>query len=1137
MQKLSVIKRVRRRVLPVVMVLCVLLMATNGLIPFASGAAGEDYTYTGDRLSVAEVDAMAANCTYKIVSKNYTTTPVPFPTIAETLSPSYSPSEINGTAVTFATNGKYKWDTDGRPSQHLELWCLQKPSGDYDVMVTFTLPYAVRELKLTGVEKDPELAASGRAFFQGFWVSSDGEDYTRFDTEIRSEYAECYTWDGDKHSEETKTRLGFTLYGTREEAFRYVQVKFSASWIPALTAFYLPEKVTSISVNGEDSVFAYQTAAYTAAVGPENAGYKEVVWSVEDTGTGTTIDPNTGVLTAGAKAGTVTVKATAKDQSGTVGQKTVTIRAIEKPVTAITIDGAATVIRGQTATYTAQVAPADASVRTVIWSVEDNGTGTTIDPNTGVLTAGAKAGTVTVKATAKDGSDVVGSLSVTVREPAKMVESVTVQGSDHVVSGQTAEYTAVVEPEDADNKEVVWSVTAGTGTAVIDERSGMLTGGSPGTVTVKATSTDGSNVSDTKEITIDPIPVGGITVSGAPNVFVGQKAVYTAAVEPETATNPGVKWSVTAGTGRASIDENTGELTAESVGTVTVKATAQDGTATVGEFSVNLVSAESLADLSNRLDPRTYIASSYEGANLVLNGTFQWDGTPILCYDSTLPAGQSSDVTFALPYAVNEVKITGIEQPEGRGARFTKVMVSADGESWTEIPVARDALQKPVITDPNREATWDAETGNSGSTLYGTSDEAFRYLKITYGWSWCPGISYIYIPEPETAPEESYGLTIQGGSTQKTSSEIAGAAFTSQDNEEGIWHFRTEDKAFVPGVATYYSPYAITAYKFNLVDSFDPDLNAGFTFWASKDGETYAQIDPVKLYGDTMYTGSKGQWSAKSDWRAFHIEAYGAFTQEEGIQYLQVRMSGENSEERFPGIVSLEMSAVDYPERESLPSLTKPSENEVELLDTFEGEGFTTIEGGKAAEAFQVGVIEVDEDGRGHMVKAIARATEDPGSDAYLMYTVNGDVVRIDLRGYRALGCTEDIWVFASTDGEVWQEISVYDWLQKSASTGGMAEYSLVSSEIPAGTRYIKVELPYVGSTEDLTLHTVQILYAGTGAQPGGPSDPGTPGGPTDPIDDVKTGVADTLPAAAAVLGLSGAAVVISCRKRRKSAE
>ena len=248
-------------------------------------------------------------------------------------------------------------------------------------------------------------------------------------------------------------------------------------------------------------------------------------------------------------------------------------------------------------------------------------------------------------------------------------------------------------------------------------------------------------------------------------------------------------------------------------------------------------------------------------------------------------------------------------------------------------------------------------------------------------------------------------------------------------------------------------------------------------------------------------------------------------------------MSGENSEERFPGIVSLEMNAVDYPERESLPSLTKPSENEAELLDTFEGEGFTTTEGGKAAEAFQVGVIEVDEDGRGHMVKAIARATEDPGSDAYLMYAVNGDVTRIDLRGYRALGCTEDIWVFASTDGEVWQEISVYDWLQNSAATGGMAEYSLVSSEIPAGTRYIKVELPYVGSTEDLTLHTVQILYAGTGAQPGGPSDPGTPGGPTDPIDDVKTGVADTLPAAAAVLGLSGAAVVISCRKRRKSAE
>ena len=50
----------------------------------------------------------------------------------------------------------------------------------------------------------------------------------------------------------------------------------------------------------------------------------------------------------------------------------------------------------------------------------------------------------------------------------------------------------------------------------------------------------------------------------------------TAEISPSDAANTGVTWSVTDGTGKATIDSN-GVLTGTVAGTVTVKATAKDG--------------------------------------------------------------------------------------------------------------------------------------------------------------------------------------------------------------------------------------------------------------------------------------------------------------------------------------------------------------------------------------------------------------------------------------------------------------------------------------------------------------------------------------------------------------------------------
>ena len=87
-----------------------------------------------------------------------------------------------------------------------------------------------------------------------------------------------------------------------------------------------------------------------------------------------------------------------------------------------------------------------------------------------------------------------------------------ITGPSEVSEGMTGQYSAAIEPSDATNKNITWSVTNGTGSATINA-SGLLTGQASGTVSVKATSQADSAISKTKTITIKAAPAppaGGI---------------------------------------------------------------------------------------------------------------------------------------------------------------------------------------------------------------------------------------------------------------------------------------------------------------------------------------------------------------------------------------------------------------------------------------------------------------------------------------------------------------------------------------------------------------------------------------------------------------------------------------------------
>ncbi|WP_195267999.1 Ig-like domain-containing protein [Eubacterium sp. 1001713B170207_170306_E7] len=94
--------------------------------------------------------------------------------------------------------------------------------------------------------------------------------------------------------------------------------------------------------------------------------------------------------------------------------------------------------------------------------------------------------------------------TLTVTDPI-WVKNITIHRVSNSVHAQSVLLMkAMVEPADASIKTVRWSVTDGTGSASIDENSGLLTGGIEGTVTVTTEAADGSGVKATAEITVLP---------------------------------------------------------------------------------------------------------------------------------------------------------------------------------------------------------------------------------------------------------------------------------------------------------------------------------------------------------------------------------------------------------------------------------------------------------------------------------------------------------------------------------------------------------------------------------------------------------------------------------------------------------
>lgn len=191
---------------------------------------------------------------------------------------------------------------------------------------------------------------------------------------------------------------------------------------------------------------------------------------------------------------------------------------------------------------------------------------------------GLAIGYATITATALDGSDVDASCDIRVVNP---VTSISISRATlSLYIGESKKLSAAVRPKKATYKKARW-VSADESIAMVDD-SGVVIAVKPGSTTVTAKALDSSNAKAVCYVTVhDRVAATGVTLQDKTLTMVpGEQKMVNVVLIPAASTDA-KKWS-TDNAAVASIDKNTGKITARSTGVAYITVMTDSGkTATV----------------------------------------------------------------------------------------------------------------------------------------------------------------------------------------------------------------------------------------------------------------------------------------------------------------------------------------------------------------------------------------------------------------------------------------------------------------------------------------------------------------------------------------------------------------------------
>ncbi len=292
-----------------------------------------------------------------------------------------------------------------------------------------------------------------------------------------------------------------------------------------------PKLVKQITLsNNEITLYNNDNVQLTATVYPEDADIKDVTWSSSNGAL--KVDENGLVTCVDYSYGEAVVTATAKDGSGVTATCKVTLK--QRQITFLSLSAdELSLERTSTALLTSHIIPDNADRPALIWRSSDENVATVNYPGVfsteGFVTA-VGVGEAVITAYTTDGSGITATCKVIVTP--KLVTSVTLDQSELTIERTyTAQLSATIAPEDADNRTVTWT-SDNEEVATVDGH-GLVTAVGEGTATITATANDGSGVSASCMVTVTFIDGIAAIEAGKVTVLAANGRITVSGKEPD----------------------------------------------------------------------------------------------------------------------------------------------------------------------------------------------------------------------------------------------------------------------------------------------------------------------------------------------------------------------------------------------------------------------------------------------------------------------------------------------------------------------------------------------------------------------------------------------------------------------------
>lgn len=448
-----------------------------------------------------------------------------------------------------------------------------------------------------------------------------------------------------------------------------------------------------------------ENKSLTATVNPSNATNKNVSYTSENASVAS-VDSN-GKITA-VSAGQTKIVVTSESNKNVKFETLVTVKAREIEVSSISLNTSnKTLLIGDSLSLNVNFVPQDATNKKITWT-SSNTSVATVDANGKVVAK--KEGSAKITATSNNNK----TATVQIKVEKKKVEVKQVEINSNVTSmyvGDTITLSAVVTPNDADNKKVVWT-SSNTSVATVDSY-GKVVAKKSGSVKITATSSSNSSISDSKTIAVNNKHIAVTKLNTSTTTYTlkyGKSLQWNVSVEPSDATNKQIVY--TSSNESIAKVSSTGKITAQNTkGTATITAKSKENNNIKVSITITVV-ADPLVNAAN-----------YKKVNY---SNFKWK----YYYTGRGPIGEY--YSKSLPYAIyapeNVSDLNGVSLPliiwlhgggQLEGKDFLKAGLPRVIIDWGKTKLAQVPA---IIIAPHTGNQW-------------TTDKEFEMVKQSIDWA------------------------------------------------------------------------------------------------------------------------------------------------------------------------------------------------------------------------------------------------------------------------------------------------------------------------------------------------------------------------------------------------------------------